>query len=62
MIAFSRASSRAHIVTLNVESAEWEKFLTDNWIFLRTKTPQWVRRGKYAVRLVEEAYKNLPVT
>ena len=62
MIAFSRASSPAHIVTLNVESAEWEKFQTDNWIFLRTKTPQWVRRGKYAVRFVEEAYKNLPVT
>jgi hypothetical protein len=63
MIAFQKpalASSEAHL-TVGQESAAWEKFLTDHWIFLRSKTPQWMVRGAAATRFVEEAYQQLQI-
>ena len=46
-------------LTLGAESSEWEKFLTDNWIFLRFKTPhQAVPTGQTA-RFINAAYGQL---
>ncbi len=61
MIAFHKprqASPAAHS-TVGQESAAWQKFPTDNWIFLRSKNPAWMLRGEETTRLVEEAYQQL---
>jgi hypothetical protein len=61
MVAFHKPSqtSRMPSLTLGAESSEWEKFLTDNWIFLRFKTPhQTVPTGQTA-RFINEAYGQL---
>jgi hypothetical protein len=63
MIAFSRPKqpSSKPSLTFGEESGAWEMFLTDKWIFLRTKTPRWVMRGEQAVRFVQEAYQQLEI-
>jgi hypothetical protein len=63
MIAFHRPaeSSLARSLTLGEESAAWQTFLTDHWIFLRIKTPHWVVGGERAARFVEEAYQQFQI-
>lgn len=63
MIAFHKppqASPVAHL-TVGQESAAWQKFPTDNWIFLRSKNPPWMLRGEATTRFVEEAYQQLQI-
>jgi len=63
MIAFHKPSPTSAVAHLTVgnESAAWEKFTTDNWIFLRPKTPAWMLRGEATTRFVEEAYQQLQI-
>jgi hypothetical protein len=63
LIAFHtqpQASAVAHL-TVGQESAAWQKFPTDNWIFLRSKNPRGMLRGAETVRFVEEAYQQLQI-
>jgi hypothetical protein len=64
MIAFHKQSKSNHpsvsSLTLGAESAAWEKFITDNWVFLRQKTPNWAVPANRAAEFVGEAYQQLP--
>jgi|BogFormECP03_OM2_1039629.scaffolds.fasta_scaffold10170_2 hypothetical protein len=63
MIAFHKQPQASDVTHLTVgqESAAWQKFTTDNWIFLRRKNPPWMLRGAETTRFVEEAYQQLQI-
>jgi hypothetical protein len=40
-------------------SSNWERFITDHWVFMRANPPQWLLRGPKAENFVKEAYAQL---
>jgi len=40
-------------------SSNWERFVTEHWVFMRANPPQWLLRGPKAESFVKEAYAQL---
>jgi len=40
-------------------SSNWERFVTDHWVFMRANPPQWLLRGPKAESFVKDAYSQL---
>jgi hypothetical protein len=40
-------------------SSNWERFVTDHWVFMRPNPPQWLLRGPRAESFVKDAYAQL---
>lgn len=40
-------------------ASNWERFVTDHWVFMRANPPQWLLPGPKAELFVEEAYAQL---
>jgi hypothetical protein len=40
-------------------NSNWERFVTDRWVFMRANPPQWNLRGSQAEVFVREAYAQL---
>ncbi len=40
-------------------SSNWERFITDHWVFMRANPPRWLLRGPQAESFVNEAYAQL---
>ncbi|MGB6385919.1 MAG: hypothetical protein WBD25_20495 [Terriglobales bacterium] len=40
-------------------SSNWERFVTDRWVFMRANPPQWLLRGPRAESFIKEAYAQL---
>lgn len=59
MIAFHKPAQqpRAPSLAVGAESAAWKKVVTDNWVFLRRKTPQWAVPSERIAKFVAEAYE-----
>jgi hypothetical protein len=61
MIAFKRPAdlSTVQSTIAGGGSSNWERFVTDGWIFMRANPPQWLLRGPRAENFVKEAYAQL---
>lgn len=40
-------------------TSNWERFVTEHWVFLRANPPRWLLRGPQAESFVQEAYAQL---
>jgi hypothetical protein len=61
MIAFKRPADLPTVQSTIAGggSSNWERFVTDDWVFMRTNPPRWLLRGPQAENFVKEAYAQL---
>lgn len=61
MIAFRRPADLPTVQSTIAGggSSNWERFVTDHWVFMRANPPQWILRGPQAESFVKEAYAQL---
>jgi hypothetical protein len=61
MIAFKRPADLPTVQSTIAGggSSNWERFVTDHWVFMRANPPRWLLRGPQAENFVREAYAQL---
>jgi hypothetical protein len=61
MIAFKRADDLPTVQSIisGAGSLNWERFVTNRWVFMHANPPRWLPRGPQAESFVKEAYAQL---